>query len=111
MAAKLLTRNGGRVYVASNGEKVKVGMSSRNTCVGRFTELKKHDGFEITESYITDRRYDFRLVEKMAHEKLSAHHLHGEYFDVTMDEGIQAVVAVMAELDSNGFSGFVSPPK
>lgn len=111
MVAKLLNRNGGRVYVASNGEKVKVGMSSRHKCVGRFTELKKYDGFEITESYITDRRYDFRLVEKMAHERLSAHHLHGEYFDVTMDEGIQAVVSVMAELDSNGFSGFVNPPK
>lgn len=111
MVSKLLTRNGGRVYVASNGEKVKVGMSSRNKCVGRFTELKKHDGFEVKESYITDPRYDFRLVEKMAHEKLSAHHLHGEYFDVTMGEGIQAVVAVMAELDSNGFSGFVNPPK
>ena len=107
MTAKILTRNGGRVYVASNGVKVKVGMSSRRKCVGRFTELRKHEGFEVTKSYITDRRYDFRLVEKMAHEKLSAHRLHGEYFDVTMDEGIKVVVAVMAELDSNGFSGFV----
>lgn len=111
MSAKLLTRNGGRVYVASNGEKIKVGMSSRNKCIGRFTELRKQDGFEVTESYITERRYDFRLVEKMAHERLAMHHLHGEYFDVTLDEGIRVVITVMADLDSNGFSGFVNQPR
>jgi len=109
MAAKILTRNGGRVYVASNGVKVKVGMSSRHKCVGWFTELKKQEGFEVTESYITPKRYDFRLIEKMAHESLVEHRLHGEYFDVSLDEGINAVVAAMNELDSHGFSGFVNP--
>nr|WP_306821390.1 GIY-YIG nuclease family protein [Providencia rettgeri] len=107
MSSKLLTRNGGRVYVASDGSKVKVGMSSRNKCVGRFTELKKSDGFNIIDSYITDRRYDFRLVEKMAHEKLAKHRLHGEYFNISFEKGIEVVQSVMSELDSSGFSGFV----
>lgn len=111
MAAKLLTRNGGRVYVASDGEKVKVGMSSRNKCVGRFSELQRHYGFNVIDSYITDRRYDFRIVEKMAHEKLSEYHLYGEYFSVSLEDGVAAVKLVMAELDSSGFSGFVNPPK
>lgn len=107
MSSKLLTRNGGRVYVASDGSKVKVGMSSRNKCVGRFTELKKSDGFNIIDSYITDRRYDFRLVEKMAHEKLAKHRLHGEYFNISFEKGIEVVQSVISELDSCGFSGFV----
>lgn len=108
MASKLITRKGGRVYVVSNGEKVKVGMSSRCKCVGRFTELKKYEGFEVRESYITERRYYYRIIEKMAHEKLSEQRLHGEYFDVSMEKGINAVKSVMQELDSLGFSGCVS---
>jgi len=107
MTAKILTRNGGRVYVASDGTKVKGGMSSRSKCLGRFTELRKVDGFVVSDSWMTAKRYDFRIVEKMAHQKLAAHRLHGEYFNITMSEGIEAVIDVMRELDSNGFSGFV----
>lgn len=102
---RALMRNGGRVYVASDGTKIKIGMSSRGKCLGRFNELKKEFGFVVIDSFITERRYDYRIIEKMAHEKLSQYRLHNEFFSSSLREGINAVMASIIELDANGFSG------
>ena len=107
MPSKLLTRKGGRVYVASNGKKVKVGMSSRGKCVARFRELERDFEFEAKETWMAERRYDFRIIEKMAHKKLSEWRLGCEFFDVKMEHAIDAVKQCMAELDASGFSGDV----
>ncbi|CNI67787.1 T5orf172 domain [Yersinia massiliensis] len=102
---------GGRVYVASDGLKIKVGMSTRGKCLGRFSELKRQFDFYVKDSFITDRRFDYRIIEKMTHEKLSRFHLNHEFFSASFAEGIKAVKEVMQELDALGFGGGVTQIK
>ena len=93
--------------MATDGVKVKVGMSARGKCLGRFTELKKEFGFNVTSNFITERRFDYRIIEKMAHKKLEAHWLHNEFFSVPFADGVAAVNEVIADLDAGHFSGSV----
>ncbi len=111
MSLKLRDKWGGRVYVASDGVKIKVGMSTRGKCLSRFTELKKFFGFHVRDSFITERRFDYRLIEKMAHQKLAKYSLSHEFFSASFAEGVQAVKEAISEMDSYGFSGSVKPGK
>nr|WP_319552441.1 GIY-YIG nuclease family protein [uncultured Vibrio sp.] len=101
-------RAGGRVYVISDGKLIKIGMSSRGFCKTRFTEVKKEFGFHAKDSFVTDKRYDYALIERMAHEKLDHLRVHHEFFSATFGEGIAAVKDVINELDSVGFGGSVN---
>ncbi|MEQ2027702.1 GIY-YIG nuclease family protein [Xenorhabdus szentirmaii] len=98
---------GGRIYVATDGVKVKVGMSARGKCLGRFAELKRKFGFSVIESFVTERRFDYRLIEKMAHKKLESYWLHNEFFSVPFSDAVNAVIESISDLDSGSFSGSV----
>lgn len=109
MPIKPRGHRGGRVYVATDGIKIKIGMSTRGKCLSRFSELKKQYGFSVKDSFITERRFDYRIIEKMAHQKLSTFSLHNEFFSSPYEDGVNAVKEAIAELDSNGFNGGVYP--
>jgi ABC-type antimicrobial peptide transport system permease subunit len=111
MPIKPRAYRGGRVYVATDGNKIKVGMSARGKCLTRFYELKKVFGFQVVDSFITERRFDYRIIEKMAHQKLAAFRLHNEFFSAPYEDGVQAVKEAISELDSHGFIGSAYPFK
>ncbi|EKN3738012.1 GIY-YIG nuclease family protein [Yersinia enterocolitica] len=102
-------RQGGRVYVATDGQLIKIGMSTRGKCLSRFSELKNQFGFSVVDSFITERRFDYRLIEQEAHERLSAFRLNNEFFSASFADGVRAVNEVISEMDSHGFSGSVKP--
>ena len=93
------SRKGGRVYVATDGKIVKVGMSTRGKCKSRFSELRVQFGFIVAEAVITDRRYDYNRIETEVKHRLASVRITGEFFSCSYQHAIATLNQVMSEFD------------
>lgn len=92
-------RKGGRVYIATDGKIVKVGMSTRGKCKSRFSELRLQFGFIVAEAVITDRRYDYNRIETEVKSRLISDRIFGEFFSCSYEHAICTLNEVIAEFD------------
>jgi len=78
-----------RVYVFEGKERIKIGYSQFP--LTRLAQIQPNIADDITLAYQTEELSNYKLIERLAHKLLKQHRTKGEWFRVSVKDGVEAI--------------------